>query len=900
MGEYVSFMGGAIMTQKKFYRFRNLVVAVTVCLLFTACGTSDDPPASSSMVVTPSLGSIIGADVKATKPDGTQLGSTVKTNATGTATVTFSGYSGPVIVEVAGNATATYFDEALGINTAFAAGEKLRAALDGLKTQVGVTPLTEIALQYAETVAGSTTSLTATSIKTANETIRQTLASEIADITAPPTLVSTSTTSGTLDTSDASKYAAKLAALAKLAQAKGGVAITNPALSIAKQLAADLKDGVLDGKSGSTTITGTTTYTVASLAEDLKTQMMNYTAAFGNAALQTLASGGTLSTIGSGSTGGASLCEAGYVGATATTGISIPGTCGTVTYCVSQTNPTVSAYYLIGSTKIAVDLTKLISGTTVNLTYAQQLGLDIATACTGSGSAGGSTTDATAPTVTAFAIPTSSTSLTVAIKTFTATDTVGVTGYRVTESATPPAASAEGWSTYAPTDYMFPSEGSKTLYAWAKDAAGNVSASRSAAVAITIGGGSTGSSTGSGSLDTSFDIDGKVTTDFAAQSLELARGVAIQTDGKIVAAGGSNTRTGNRGFALARYNTDGSLDTTFDTDGKVTTAMGTSWDDANAVAIQADGKIVVAGDSRAANLYNHFALARYNADGSLDTTFGTGGKVITDFGTSDDHARAVKIQSDGKIVVAGSSNNNGFNTDFALARYNADGSLDTTFGTGGKVTTAMGTANDVAYAVTIQADGKIIAAGYASTGGIAAFALARYTATGSLDATFGTGGKITTAVGTDGATAHAVAIQSDGKIVAAGDTSIGGAPSDFALVRYTTTGSLDTTFGTGGKVTTAVGTDTDIASAVAIQSDGKIVAAGYSINSSVANFGLARYNTDGSLDTTFDTDGKVTTVVQASWNEVYALAIQSDGKIVAAGYSSNGIDSNFALVRYWQ
>ena len=284
-------------------RFIWVMILDFLFIILTACGgggggTPANLTSNSSMVVTPSLGLINGADVKVTKPDGTQLGTTVKTNATGKATITFSGYSGPIIVEVTGNATATYFDEALGINAAFAVGEKLRAALDSVKAQAGVTPLTDIALQRAETIAGSTALLTATVIQTANESIRQALASEIADITAPPQLVSTSTTSGALDTSDASKYATKLAALAKLAKAVGGVTVVYPALSIAKQLAADLKDGVLDGKTnGGAAVTGTATYITANFASDLQTQITTCATNYGNTALQTLAAGGTLSTI---------------------------------------------------------------------------------------------------------------------------------------------------------------------------------------------------------------------------------------------------------------------------------------------------------------------------------------------------------------------------------------------------------------------------------------------------------------------------------------------------------------------------------------------------------------------------------------------------------------------------
>jgi len=168
---------------------------------------------------------------------------------------------------------------------------------------------------------------------------------------------------------------------------------------------------------------------------------------------------------------------------------------------------------------------------------------------------------------------------------------------------------------------------------------------------------------------------------------------------------------------------------------------------------------------------------------------------------------------------------------------------------------------------------------------------------GSLDTTFNTTGKVTTAIGAINDSALAVAIQSDGKIVAAG-YSYNGANYDFALVRYNTDGSLDTTFNTTGKVTTAIGASNDSAYVIAIQSDGKIVAAGYSDNGANDDFALVRYNTDGSLDTTFNTTGKVTTAIGASNDYAYAVAIQSDGKIVAAGYSYNGANDDFALVRY--
>ncbi|MGA9109772.1 MAG: delta-60 repeat domain-containing protein, partial [Smithella sp.] len=192
--------------------------------------------------------------------------------------------------------------------------------------------------------------------------------------------------------------------------------------------------------------------------------------------------------------------------------------------------------------------------------------------------------------------------------------------------------------------------------------------------------------------------------------------------------------------------------------------------------------------------------ASSSVSGSLDTTFGTGGIVTTPIGSYDAYAYALAIQSDGRIVVSGYSSN-GSNYDFALVRYNTDGSLDTTFGTGGIVITPMGSGYDIAYALAIQSDGRILAAGNSYNGSNYNFALVRYNTNGSLDTTFGTGGIVTTSIGTGDSEALALGIQSDGNILAAGK-SPDGSNNDFALVRYNTNGSLDTTFGTGGIVTT--------------------------------------------------------------------------------------------------
>ena len=217
----------------------------------------------------------------------------------------------------------------------------------------------------------------------------------------------------------------------------------------------------------------------------------------------------------------------------------------------------------------------------------------------------------------------------------------------------------------------------------------------------------------------------------------------------IVAAGfASIDVSGLYEFALTRYNTDGSLDTSFDGDGKVTTAIGSSYAVAYSVAIQADGKIVAGGYSADASDHDVFTLARYNPDGSLDTSFdGDGITTTTIMGSVGAVVFSVALQADGKIVAAGYTTN-GIQTDFALARFNPDGSLDAGFGDDGTLSTSIGSENDAAASVAIQADGKIVAAGSSDSGGYGRFALASYNTDGSLDSSFDGDGMLTTSFGT--------------------------------------------------------------------------------------------------------------------------------------------------------
>lgn len=392
----------------------------------------------------------------------------------------------------------------------------------------------------------------------------------------------------------------------------------------------------------------------------------------------------------------------------------------------------------------------------------------------------------------------------------------------------------------------------------------------------------------SGSLDQSFGSGGKVITSFGPDETR-AEAVTIQSNGRIVAAGSYGEE-----FALARYKTDGTLDTTFGTGGKVSTAIGASGGNIVAVAVQSDGKIVAAGSARNGSGYSDFALARYNADGSLDTAFGTDGKVLTDITAGDqDWINAVAIQSDGKIVAAGQAYSGSDYYDIALARYNTDGSLDTAFGTGGIVITHTG--NEGLRAVALLSNGKIVAVG----GNVdVEFALVRYNTDGSLDTAFGTNGIAAKSVSGDGGQAYGMALQSDGKMVVAGYANNGGGSNDFALVRFNADGTVDTAFGTDGVAIATVGSNGSQAKAVALQSNGKIVAAGSVYDGSNYDLALVRFNANGTLDTAFGSGGKVTTAVGAEDDNIAAMIIQSDGKIVAAGGTYNGAYDEFMLARY--
>jgi uncharacterized delta-60 repeat protein len=375
-------------------------------------------------------------------------------------------------------------------------------------------------------------------------------------------------------------------------------------------------------------------------------------------------------------------------------------------------------------------------------------------------------------------------------------------------------------------------------------------------------------------LDATFGGDGTVTTDFGDPA--AAHALAYVSNGKLVAAGGAGDD-----FAVARYLPDGAPDGTLSGDGALTTDFG-GQDEANGVVVQPNGKIVAAGVSD-----GDFALVRYKGGGKFDPSFGSHqGRVTTDFGGSD-VARAVVRLPDGRFVAVGSSGQ-----DFAVARYTFKGDLDSTFGTQGKVTTDFG-GDDRADAVVLQSDGRLVVAGRSDGD----FALARYDVNGTLDATFDGDGLVTTDFAGGDDAALGLALQGNGFVVAVGTTAQGGS-SDVALARYRPDGSLDAStgpldpgFGVDGRVTTDFGGAAELARGIAIQPDDSIVVAG----GALSDFALARYEYDGDLELGFGLGGEITTDFGGA-DVAEAVALQSDGKIAVAGTTSAGDD--FALARY--
>ena len=385
-------------------------------------------------------------------------------------------------------------------------------------------------------------------------------------------------------------------------------------------------------------------------------------------------------------------------------------------------------------------------------------------------------------------------------------------------------------------------------------------------------------------LDPGFGNGGITRTSFRSGSNDLGYSLVINSEDRPVVAGSSD---GN--FAVARYKSDGKLDESFGTKGIVSTGFGpgVKYNYVYSLVIDRLGRLVAAGSSG-----DNFVLARYKSDGKLDESFGTKGVVTTNYGSGYHTWNAMVIDSQERIVVAGRTGNKK-DSDFALARYTSDGKLDRTFGTKGIVTTDFGSGDDWGQSLAIDSQGRLIVAGYSNNGNDDDFALARYKSDGKLDRTFGTKGIVTTNFGSGNDYGDSLVIDSKGRLVVAGHSD-----GDFALACYTSDGKLDSTFGTKGIVTTVLGSVDDWAHSLAIDSRGRIVVAGYSNNGNDEDFALVRYTSDGKLDRTFGIKGIITTDFGFGDEGVRSLSIDSEGRLVVAGGSYNGSNWDFALARY--
>ena len=400
-----------------------------------------------------------------------------------------------------------------------------------------------------------------------------------------------------------------------------------------------------------------------------------------------------------------------------------------------------------------------------------------------------------------------------------------------------------------------------------------------------------------GTLDNSFGDNGKV---YSNGQYLGASAMALQGDGKIIMAG-EGTYEGVDGFFLIRFETNGDIDQSFGDSGRVVTNLPGTEEEVYSVALQSDGKIVAAGVVKNVD----FAIVRYMPNGKVDSSFGINGIVITDIRRYD-YLTAMAILPDDKIVVTGTTqaDENDTETSFTI-RYKSDGSKDESFGDQGTVLTLYTTPIEI-NSIAIQKDGKILLGGaYLFTSPVGKLLVVRYMQDGNLDTQFGNNGKATAIIG-DGYTytpVYFITVQQDGKIIEAGESAIGTGKTSMIIARFENNGAVDVSFGEGdGIVIQSFGSLNAGAKKVLIQPDNKVIAIGrYSDNISFTYFALARYESNGIIDTTFGINGLVTTDMGGASAYCADAALQPDGKIIVAGdifIYHPPTSTSFALARY--
>lgn len=401
------------------------------------------------------------------------------------------------------------------------------------------------------------------------------------------------------------------------------------------------------------------------------------------------------------------------------------------------------------------------------------------------------------------------------------------------------------------------------------------------------GGGGAGTEQ-AGSLDTSFGASGVAT--FDAGFDDRGRAVAIDPDGKVIVAGKSNDD-----FLLARFQPSGSVDSQFGSAGAVFTDIGTSYDEGKSLAAIAGGKILLAGISTVGGNAN-FSIARYLYDGSLDLGFSGDGKATVGVSSGSDEGKSLIVQSDGKLVIAGKTFN-GTDDDFLVVRFVESGELDPSFGAGGLVIVDVAGFDDEGNSVRQQPDGKLVVAGYSSNGADEDFAVLRLDLDGGLDDTFGVGGIAVTPLGEGADIAFGAALQSDGSIVLGG-ISFDGTQNQLAAARFEADGDLDATFDGDGLWTGIIGGMGDECTSIAVDDAGRLLLGGTTFNGSDRDFALVRLLPNGAFDTAFGEGGVVTTPIGDDNDGSFSMALAPDGRIVLAGETDNGVDFDLAVARF--
>ncbi|MDF2436576.1 MAG: hypothetical protein K0Q95_952 [Bacteroidota bacterium] len=410
----------------------------------------------------------------------------------------------------------------------------------------------------------------------------------------------------------------------------------------------------------------------------------------------------------------------------------------------------------------------------------------------------------------------------------------------------------------------------------------------------------------SGTLDTTFGTQGKTIFNFGGGTHDCLSSAAIQNDGKIVATG-TVSGTQNYEIALIRSNPNGTPDLSFGNGGKMITPLEYHYNLANAIAVQNDDKIVIAGWTSCPDTSNILVI-RYDPDGSLDSTFDNDGIINTVFDPARGRLTSLAIQPDNKLVVGGVCDNQTGTDELMLIRYNPNGTLDITFGTGGIVKTPYPVSDFNARCLAFQTDGKIVMGvqtiDYFST--LDNFIIMRYTENGIIDSSFGHNGiaSVDFLNGTD--RLSAIAIQNDDKILAAGCTY--NSKSNFGIVRLDIDGSMDSTFGSGGKVSLAIGSRNDYLNCMSIQSDGKIVIAGCSTTNQIypsihTDIATVRLLNNGILDHTFGAGGVVVTNIGYEGQGASFIGSQNNKLIIAGTTSYNyahyfGYNNDMFMIRY--